>query len=354
NVGTARLVLGDGRGWAELEQCLELARSLGLEDDAARALANLISFAVTQRQLGRAERYLGDGLAYTAEHDLDAYRAYFLGWRAMCQLHRGRLEAAAQDAQAALQHTGVTPVHKVLPLTVLGRVRARRGEAQVWPPLDEALELAIGIGELQRIGPARIARAEAAWLGGDEARARTEAESGLELALARREPWVAGELLSWARRSGITVEPPRWCAAPFREQLLGRNAAALRRWKGLGCSFEAAWTLADTGQEQALRQAFAELERLGMVGAAARVARRLRDRGAPAIPRGRRASTRAHPAGLTAREAEILALLGEGLRNADIGRRLFISAKTVDHHVSAILAKLGVRSRAEAARWRPS
>ncbi|HSB18865.1 MAG TPA: helix-turn-helix transcriptional regulator, partial [Anaeromyxobacteraceae bacterium] len=354
NLGTTRLTLGDARGWAELERCRELARSLGLEDDAARALANLISHAVTWRQLGRAERYLREGMAYTTEHDLDAYRVYFLGWRAAYELHRGRLEVAAQDAQAALQHAGVTPVHKVLPLSVLGRVRARRGDGQVWPPLDEALELAIGTGELQRIGPARIARAEAAWLAGDDQRARAEAESGLELALTRKEPWVAGELLSWAHRAGLAVRPPRWCATPFREQVLGRHAEALRHWKRLGCPFEAAWALADAGKEQHLRRAFAELEKMGMVAAAARVARMLRDRGAPAVPRGRRASTRAHPAGLTAREAEILALLGEGLRNADIGLRLFISPKTVDHHVSAILAKLGVRSRAEAARWRPS
>jgi DNA-binding CsgD family transcriptional regulator len=354
NIATTRLTLGDARGWAELEHCHELARSLGLEDDTARSLANLISYAVTQRRLGRAEGYLREGIAYTTEHDLDAYRVYFLGWRAVYELHRGQLEAAARDAQAALQHATVTPVHKVLPLSVLGRVRARRGDARVWPPLDEALELAIGTGELQRIGPARIARAEAAWLAGDDQRARAEAESGLELALTRKEPWVAGELLSWANRAGLSIRPPRWCAAPFREQALGRNAAALRQWKRLGCPFEAAWALADVGTEQHLRRAFAELEKLGMLAATARVARMLRDLGAPAVPRGRRASTRAHPAGLTVREAEILGLLAEGLRNADIGRRLFISAKTVDHHVSAILAKLGVRSRAEAARWRPS
>jgi DNA-binding NarL/FixJ family response regulator len=58
----------------------------------------------------------------------------------------------------------------------------------------------------------------------------------------------------------------------------------------------------------------------------------------------------ARPAGLTARELKVLALLGEGLRNADLAAHLHISEKTVDHHVSAILAKLGVRSRREAAR----
>jgi DNA-binding CsgD family transcriptional regulator len=184
-------------------------------------------------------------------------------------------------------------------------------------------------------------------------RARAEAKSGVELALTRREPWIAGELILCAGRAGLAIRPPRWCARPFREQALGRQAVALRQWRRLGCPFEAAWALAGSGREEDLRKAFAELEDLGMRAAAAQVAQKLRDLGARAVPRGRRASTRAHPAGLTAREAEIVALLGEGLRNADIARRLFISPKTVDHHVSAILGKLGVRSRAEAARWRP-
>ena len=66
------------------------------------------------------------------------------------------------------------------------------------------------------------------------------------------------------------------------------------------------------------------------------------------LPRGPRASTRDNPAGLTAREVEVLGLVGQGLRNADIAARLFLSEKTVGHHVSAILRKLGVRTRGEA------
>lgn len=354
NIGTACLLMGASRGWAEVERCLELARAEGLEDHVARAFANLLSSAILQRRFGRGDRYIVEGIAYTTEYDLDSYGVYFLGWRALSELHQGRLASAAQAAEATLQHPRLTAVHKVLPLSVLGRVRARRGDARVWPPLDEALELATQTGELQRIGPVRIARSEAAWLGGDDERARAEGESGLELALTRREPWTAGELLLCLSRAGGSMRPPPWCAAPFRDQVLGRHAAALRQWRRLGCPFEAAWALADSGKEDDLRRAFSELETLGMLGAAAKVARRLREVGAPAIPRGRRASTRSHPGGLTAREAEILEMLGEGLRNADIGRRLFISPKTVDHHVSNILAKLGVRSRSEAARWRPT
>jgi len=70
-----------------------------------------------------------------------------------------------------------------------------------------------------------------------------------------------------------------------------------------------------------------------------------------ASPRPPRRSTLDNPAGLTAREAEILALLPSGLRNVDIASRLHISPKTVDHHISSILAKLGVESRHQAAKW---
>jgi DNA-binding NarL/FixJ family response regulator len=67
--------------------------------------------------------------------------------------------------------------------------------------------------------------------------------------------------------------------------------------------------------------------------------------GVQAIPRGPRATTRTHVAGLTAREAEVAALLATGLTNADIADRLVVSPKTVDHHVTAVLAKLGVPNR---------
>jgi DNA-binding NarL/FixJ family response regulator len=80
------------------------------------------------------------------------------------------------------------------------------------------------------------------------------------------------------------------------------------------------------------------------------VERRLRDQGVRGVRRGPRPATRANPAGLTARELEVLALVAEGLRNAEIAERLVVSEKTVGHHVSAVLRKLEVRSRVDAGR----
>ena len=223
----------------------------------------------------------------------------------------------------------------------------------VWPVLDEALELADRIGELQRLGPVAIARAEAAWLEGDDGRVLSEVARALPRAVEVRDGWIGGELLALAKRAGKTVKSTAWVAPLFRSELRGRPGAARRAWTQLGCPFEAALALAGGSDEGDPRAAFESLEQLGMRAAAARVAARLRARGVRKVPRGPRASTRTHPAGLTAREVEVLVLLREGLRNAEIGKRLFISAKTVDHHVSAILEKLNVRSRAHAARWRP-
>jgi DNA-binding CsgD family transcriptional regulator len=137
-------------------------------------------------------------------------------------------------------------------------------------------------------------------------------------------------------------------AAPYALSIAGNGAAAAARWDELKCPYEAALALADTGEEDAPRRARDELGALGARPAAAIVMHRLRSGGARRIPRGPRRQTRANPAGLTARELEVLTLLTENLRNAQIADRLFVSEKTVDHHVSAILRKLDVRSRGEA------
>jgi DNA-binding NarL/FixJ family response regulator len=69
-----------------------------------------------------------------------------------------------------------------------------------------------------------------------------------------------------------------------------------------------------------------------------------------AVPARRRSSTLTNPVGLTARQVEVLRLLDDGLTNAELAERLYLSVKTVDHHVSAILTKLDVTKRRDAVR----
>jgi DNA-binding CsgD family transcriptional regulator len=137
-------------------------------------------------------------------------------------------------------------------------------------------------------------------------------------------------------------------ASPFREHCEGRWEEAAASWRTRGRPYEEALALCG-GDEGAQRQALEIFDRLGAAPAAARVRRQLRAGGSRAVPRGPIAGTRANAAGLTRRQVEVLGLVGEGLSNTEIARRLCISAKTAEHHVSAIMARLDAPTRQKAA-----
>jgi DNA-binding CsgD family transcriptional regulator/tetratricopeptide (TPR) repeat protein len=349
NVGTARFDLDEGpEGTRELERSLALAFELDSEVHVARAYANLASVSVSTRRLGAAEDTLRAGLAYCDDHDLDLWRVYMDGFLAMCEFWRGDYDGALGRAEALLAHP-VPPIARIQPMLIVGRIRVRRGEPGASALLDEAWALASGSGELQRIGPVAAARAEAAWLAGDPAAAAQAAGDAWQLATDRDDRWTLGELGFWLWRAGALPACPGGAAEPYALQIGGDARAAAACWRTIGAPYETAEALSDLDDEDALRDAHRMFEHLGAIPMADRVARRLRARGARDVGRRPRASTRGNPAGLTARELEVLRLVAKGLRNAEIADRLFVSAKTVDHHVSSLLGKMGARSRAEAA-----
>jgi DNA-binding CsgD family transcriptional regulator/tetratricopeptide (TPR) repeat protein len=350
NVGSAELVRGDETGLAKLERSLALALEAGLDEHVGRAYTNLASITAEARDLALAEAYLMAGIAYCTERDLDAWRIYMTGYRARVELDRGRLDDARRSAESVLEHPGVTPPTRITPLVVLGRIAARTG-ADPWPVLDEAKELATRTGELQRLSAVAIARAEARWLAGEPEAIDDETADVLRAAIAsEHDAWVVGELALWRRRAGLLDAdlPAEGPMTPFHLELARRHEEAARHWTVIGCRYEAALARAHAPGEDEQRGALEELLALGATPAAQRVARTLRERGVRGLRHGPRAKTRANPAGMTARELEVLSHVAEGLRNADIAARLFLSEKTVAHHVSAILRKLDVPSRGQA------
>lgn len=350
NIGTIKLAVGDASGRHDLEQALEMSLAGGFEEHVARAYTNLTTMTVRRRDYAYAEPCLKQGIGYCEEHDLDSWGRYMMAHRAELSLALGRWEAAAEDADTIMQSPASAPVIKIPAQAVLGRLRARRGDPGIEAPLVDAYRLAVGTGELQRLGPALAAYAEAAWLHElDFSQVLPALIDAYRASLLHARYWASDELAYWLWRHDQPVESPPDPQTPFALQVAGAWEAAARAWAELGCTYEEAVALVDSGEEEAQRAALVMFERLGAAPMAARVRRLLRASGVRDVPRGAQERNRQNPAGMTTRQLKVLTLLAEGRRNADIARLLFVSEKTVDHHVSAILAKLGVKSRGEAA-----
>ena len=348
-VGSARLFTDFDEGLDYLERSADLARRAGLDDFVASAYGNLGSGAGEMYRFELADRYLGEGIAFSRERDLDYSRQYMLAWQALSHFFQGRWDAAVECAAELLRPLNVATISRIMALVALGRVRVRRGDPEIWQALDEALELAAQTATLQRLAPVWAARAEAAWLAGDLERTRHEARAVYDLAVAQEHPWHTGELGYWRWKAGDLDRASPCAAEPYALQIGGDPSAAAEAWELLLCPYEAARARAESNDEVEQRRALEQFELLGAAPMTGLVTRQLREAGVRSIPRGPRPATRANPAGLTPRQLEVLGLLAGGLENREIAERLYISPKTVEHHVSAILAKLDVRTRIEAA-----
>ncbi len=347
-LGTLEMLAGFDSGRQRLEGAAALAEKNGLEKFVADAFFGLAAGATFRRAYDLADVYFEKGLAYCSEHGNDLMQLYFLAHRARAELERGLWTQAAESATLVLRERAVSTYPRTLALVVLALVRARRGDPDALPLLDEARALADPTGEPPRIAPVAAAQAEAAWLRGDFGAVRDVTETALELARRTRYARAISELQTWRRRAGIREAPDVLVEEPYVLQLTGDSARAAAKWAELGCPYEAALAFANSDDEAALRRAHEELSSLGGRPAADIVARRLRERGVRGVPRGPRPSTRENPAQLTSREVDVLQLVAEGMRNAEIAQRLYLSPRTVDHHVSAILRKLDVGTRGEA------
>ena len=347
SIGATLLIAGDRAGYDFLERSLAVALEKKLEDCAARAYCNLVFCATLGHEYLRTEQFLRDGVAYCEERGLFSSVAYLQAYGSRLALDRGDWGEAARIALQLSQTAGVVPIQRVPANITLALVRMRRGDPGSEELLGGVYDLALSMGEPERIGRLSAARAEQAWYRGDFERVARETAIGLDHLGERRIPWIRGELLFWqSREHGARTKSPD-VSQPYRLMLAGDWLTAAELWESRGMPYERALCLAE-GPEDSMLRSLELLAKLGARPLETIVRRRLRERGVRGVPRGPRATTRANSAGLSAAESEVLGLLMEGCSNAQIAHRLVRSTRTIDHHVSAVLGKLGVRSRAEA------
>lgn len=344
--GVALWMTGEPDGLDRIRRGIAVARTNGLHALVAQGLSQIGSGGGEIRRYDDALPALEECVAFAARHELWSRGLYALAWLGRCQLELGRWDEASVTVSTVLRSPRCDGVTRLTSLRDLGVLRARRGDPDPWSPLDEALSRARDAG-LQRIWPVAAARAEAAWLRGD-----LEAELPLlrevqRTAIRVGHRWATGELTLWLVRAG-EVAPQVAMAAPYAAACAGRHRDAAREWSALGCVYEEATVLADSGDDTDQLRALTIYRALQATPAARLLSNRRRD-GGRSVPRGANAATKGNPGGLSDRELDVLALITEGCTNTEIAGRLHISVKTVGHHVSHILTKLGARSRSEAA-----
>jgi DNA-binding CsgD family transcriptional regulator/tetratricopeptide (TPR) repeat protein len=358
-VGSSQWLVEPDQAEETMLRALAAGRESGNDLAVASIMVNLGSAAGEVRRYRVADRWLPAVMTWSAERDLDYYETYGRAWLARSDFEQGHWSRAAAAAceVAARQAVGHVP-STIVALTVLGRLRARRGDwagrgtavAGRRTELTEAWRLAVRAGDLQRRWPVAAGRAEAAWLAGRVERIPALVDETYRQAVSLGHSWAIGELAFWRWRAGALATAPAGAAEPYARQIDGDWRAAAAAWEELGCPYEAAVAHADGEHPDHLLAAVESLHRLGARPAADRVIRRLRALGVHRLPRRPHRTTQDNPGGLTDRQLEVLTLVTAGLSNADIAARLHISPRTADHHVSAILGKLGARSRRDAAR----
>jgi DNA-binding CsgD family transcriptional regulator/tetratricopeptide (TPR) repeat protein len=316
--------------------------------EGARALANLAHAEFGWARPESAARHAEAGSRYAESYDLHWLAAYLHLTSAWLALRAGDWEAAERVVREELRSGRV--ISHLLARTVATDLAVRRGDADTAELLTSVADAAYGTGELQRIAPLLEAATVAAIVSGLAPPA--ERFRGLAEAIEWRGA-AAGcnaiRIAAWAAVAGVDVALGRDPPEPYRSMLRRDWRGAADAFGAVGWSFERAFFLSLLDEEDALDEAIELARALGAAPLARQVGRRLRRLGL-AVPRGAGAATRANPFGLTARQVEVLRLLAEGQTNAEIADRLVLSTRTVEHHVAAVLTKLGAATRRDAVR----
>ncbi len=332
---------------SDFHEAIRLALDNGHLELAARAYANLtFELMLSREPSASAIPTLDEALGFMQDHDFPSHAFDVLARKATVQFVLGNWDEAERQLRELRATTEQHGLIDLIALETLARLAIRRGDEDGDAMLSGAWGLARRSGAAPYIGMIGVVRLEQAWLAED----REGAEARLaDLPLQRLRPRLRAEALRYAQLAGVDVELCGDEAEPWCSGLCGDWRAAAAAWEEGGRPYEQAVELLSSGEEAPSLEAVGIFDELDADPAGRLTRQRLRDLGVGSIPRGPQEATRRHPAGLTPRQAEVLDLVAEGLTNAEIADRLILSVRTVDHHVSAVLQKLDVASRHQAA-----
>jgi DNA-binding CsgD family transcriptional regulator len=349
-VGFGELLADGGlESWARLERSLSIAREYDMEEPVGRAYANLASQAVLHRRFDALRRWCEEGIVHCEARDQDMFVARLRVRMAFGLMEQGQWQAGVEELARLDSLPLITPLEQEQSAHVLALLQLRRGVEAADAYWQAQIEGHHALSVDPWYAPQAVARCEAAWLRGDDTKVRHIASAALGSAVRSGERWRIGQLACWLRRAGGLLPPGvQPLAPPCVLELAGDLRAAADAWAALGCPYEQALALLG-GDEADLRHAHALLDELGAAPAARIARRRLRALGVRDLQRGANRCTRTDPLGLTARERQVLELLAQQLSNRAIAQRLHRSERTVENHVAALLGKLGVTSRTDAA-----
>jgi DNA-binding CsgD family transcriptional regulator/tetratricopeptide (TPR) repeat protein len=349
NIGTITMNNHFPQGISEVEQSYRMSAKLGLSHDQARACVNLAWNYLTVRDLDNALHWIERGLEIMGEAEMPAFESYAIMEKAMWHELRGEWDLAESISRDVLDRTAVIATSLATAAMTLAKTLVRRGESDAEAWVLEAMARAERAEEIQRLGPAAAVMVEYHWLGGNVSQRQLERAVEIrDLCYELGSHWLGAELGQWLRIAGLVDNVVDSAPEPYKLLAEGNWREAAEMWRARQIPYELAVALS-FGDVDARLEALGILDRLDAVPFASRLRAELQAEGVKGVPRGPQRATRDNPLGLTARQADVLMLLTEDLTNAEIADRLFISTRTVDHHVSAILVKLGAANRSEAA-----